>query len=90
MALVKKIRVRNADKNVEKRVPFPVGRNATWCNHYVKLYEDSLETKIWATVWSSIYPFLGIYGKKMQKLIWNDTCILMFTVALFAKAINQE
>ena len=67
MALIKMIRVRNVDKNVEKRVAFPVGGNATWCNHYVKLYVDSLETKVWATVWSSIYPFLGTFGEKNAK-----------------------
>lgn len=57
-----------------------IGGNVNWCNHYGEQYGDSWKnTKYWTTYYPTIPP-LDIYP---EKVIWKDTCVPMFTAALF-------
>ena len=56
-----------------------------------KQYLDSSKKATNRTTYDPTLPFLGIYLKKMDTLIWKDICALMSIEALFiiAKMWNK-
>ena len=51
-----------------------------------KQYEGSSKRLKTELSYDPAIPLLGIYPKKTKLIIWKDTCIPMFTAALFTIA----
>ena len=70
-----------------KREPsYTVGGNINWCSHYRKAVWRFLKNLKTELAYDPAIPLLGIYLEKMKTLIQRDTCIPMFTAALFTTA----
>ena len=87
MAIIKKTTNNKCWQGSGEKEPLAFGGNVSW--HYWPL---------WKTIWRSLkklktelpydpsVPLLGTYLKKMKTLTQEDTCIPMFSAALFTKA----
>ena len=74
-----------AGEGGEKREPsYTVGGNVSWCSHYEKQYEVSLNTKENRVTYDLGIPLLGISLKKA--LNRKDVCTSVFIAALFTIA----
>ena len=74
-----------AREGVEKREhSYTVGGNVSWCSHYEKQHEVSLNTKEYRVTYDLGIPFLGISLKKA--LNRKDVCTSVFIAALFTIA----
>ena len=76
---------------MEKREPlYTVGGSVNWCSYHGNQYGDSSKKKKkenTITIWFQQFHFcIFIHWKKTKTLIWKDTCIPMFTGALFTIA----
>ena len=85
IAIIKKnlsIQITNAGEGVEKREPsYTVGGNVNLYNHYGEQYGGSLKKLKLELPYDPAIPLLSIYPDKT--VIRTDTCIPMFTAALF-------
>ena len=83
------LQIINAGEDVKKRMwkksphSYTVGGNVN-CSHYGEQYEGSLKKLKTELPYDQAIPLLCIYLEKT--LIWKDTCIPVFTAALFTIA----
>ena len=67
----------------KKEHSYTVGGNKNWYSHYTGMFLKKLEVELSHDLATLL---LGIHSKKMKTLIQNNTCILIFTAALFTIA----
>ena len=81
----KSLQTINAGEGVEKRErSCTVGGTVDWCSHYGRQYGDALKTRNKTTIWpSNPTPKHLPWGNPEEE---KDTCIPLFTAALFAIA----
>ena len=66
-------------KDMEKKeLLCAAGGNIHWCSHCGKQYGGSSKKKKIELPYDPVIPLLGIYPKKMKRLIQKDTCTPMF------------
>ena len=83
--LSKRQEITNVGEDVEKREPsYTVGGTVNWCSHYGKTVWRFLKKLKIELPYDPAIPVLGIYPEKTT--IQKDTCIPMFTAALFTIA----
>ena len=81
----KNLQTINAGEGVEKREPsYTVGGNVNWYSCYGEQSGSSLKKLKIELPYDPAIPLLGIYPEK--SIIRKDTCIPMFTAALFTIA----
>ena len=87
----KSLQTINSGEGVEKReCSCTVGGNVNWYNHYGRRYGDSLKKKLGIKpTYDPAIAFPGIYHEETK--IEKDTCIPLFTAALFtiARTLKQ-
>ena len=87
----KSLQTINAGKDVEKRKhSWNVGGNVNWYSHYVRQFWNLLKKLGIKPPYDAAIPLLGIYPEETK--IERDTCIPLFTAALFtiARTWNQS
>ena len=85
MAIIKSLQTINAGEGVEKReCSCTVGENVNWYSHYGRWYGDSWKKLGIKPPHDPAIPLQGIYPKETK--IEEDTCIPLFTAALFTIA----
>ena len=67
-----------------------VSGHVNCCSHFGKQYGDSSKKLKIELPYDTAVLLLGIYLKKMETLIWKDTCTPAFIVALFTIARDLE
>ena len=82
--LLKSLEITKAGEDVEKReLSYIVDGNLIWCSHYGEWYGGSLKNWNRIITWSC-NPSPGQYTE--ITIIWTDTCLPLFTAALFTIA----
>ena len=85
MAIIKKSTITHAGKDVEKReLSCTVGGSVNWYSHNGEQYGGSLKKRKIQLPYDPAIPLLGIFPEKT--LTQEDTCIPIFTAALFTIA----